>query len=433
MNLIIHRGTHEIGGSCLEIISESGSTRLVLDIGMPLVNADSTPFNWNAHSQSPVQSLLSGGILPKVKGFYANEEKSVDAILLSHAHLDHYGFLRFCHPDIPVYMSKGSKILLNVSNIFLDANTCMDGINTFKAGDQFIIGELRITPYLVDHSAPDATAFLIEGDGTKIFYTGDFRGHGRKGALLDKLIASPPEDIDYLIMEGSMLGRNKGQFHTEESVESGILDFIQNNKLPCFVFTSSQNLDRLVSIFKATRRSGKTMVIDLYTAFILDKLNALSDKVPQFDWGGIKVLFTHYHAGKLAGQDVNLLYKYQRSKIEFEDIVKNPTDKVILVKDNQYFRIIADKILKVTNACAVYSMWNGYLERSDLRHFMESRNIELREIHTTGHAYSEDLTGLFKAVKPHHVIPIHTFFPERYGEIVDNVLQLEDGQVFHFS
>lgn len=40
MKLTIHRGTHEIGGSCLELSSNSGRTRVIIDIGLPLVNAD---------------------------------------------------------------------------------------------------------------------------------------------------------------------------------------------------------------------------------------------------------------------------------------------------------------------------------------------------------------------------------------------------------
>ena len=36
MKITIHRGTQEIGGSCVEIWTET--TRIVVDFGMPLVN-----------------------------------------------------------------------------------------------------------------------------------------------------------------------------------------------------------------------------------------------------------------------------------------------------------------------------------------------------------------------------------------------------------
>ncbi len=43
MTYTIHRGAAEIGGSCVEICSPS--TRIVIDIGMPLMNPDGSSFD----------------------------------------------------------------------------------------------------------------------------------------------------------------------------------------------------------------------------------------------------------------------------------------------------------------------------------------------------------------------------------------------------
>jgi len=430
MRLTIHRGTHEIGGSCLELSSRSELTKLIIDIGLPLVNADGSPFDWNLYRKFTKDQLIHEKVLPQIKGLYEEGKPSVAAVLLSHAHLDHYGLLGFVNSDIPVYMSQGSKSLAEISNVFLGANVRLDRVKIFAMWQPFQIGEFNVTPYLVDHSAPDAVAFLIEGDGQRVFYSGDFRGHGRKGVLLDRITKNPPTDIGYLVMEGSMLGRNEGIYPDEEAVEHAMCDLIRHQEGPCYIFTSSQNLDRLVSIFRATKRSGKTLVIDLYTAFVLDKLSALSPNIPQFSWEGVKVLFSHYHAGKLAEQDLQLLYKYRKSKIEFEEIRDNPQDKVLLAKDSRYFRIVIDKLSKNSQANAIYSMWHGYLERSDIDQFLQSHNIELTEIHTSGHAYVTQLKKLAGALNARFVIPMHTFYPEKYQELFPNVIQLKDGEVF---
>ena len=108
MKLTIHRGTHEIGGSCLELSSNSGLTRVIIDIGLPLVNADGSPFEWDFRRKFSIAQLLSEKTLPSIIGLYEDVPPSVNAVLLSHAHLDHYGLLRYVHPDIPRYMSKGA-------------------------------------------------------------------------------------------------------------------------------------------------------------------------------------------------------------------------------------------------------------------------------------------------------------------------------------
>lgn len=426
--LTIHRGTHEIGGSCIELCSSSGNTRIIFDIGLPLVNKDMSPFDWSIHRKFTLPQLLEKKIVPSIDGLYENDKPTVTAVVLSHAHLDHYGLLRFVHSDIPVYMSVGTKSLAEVSNVFLNTAVKFDRIETFEMWQTFKIGEFTITPYLMDHSAPDAAAFLIEGDEQRIFYTGDFRGHGRKRVLLDRIMKDPPPYVNYLIMEGSMLGRDEGLFLDETSVEQALYELILSQKGLCYVFTSSQNLDRLVSIYRAARRSSKTLVIDLYTAFVLDKLSAISPHIPQFGWEGVRVLYSYYHAQKLADFDKTLLYKYKRAKIEFEEIRDNPDDKVLLAKDSRYFRNLITKLKESSKAMSVFSMWHGYLERSNLQEFLGSNDIPIKEIHTSGHAYIPELQMLVSALKPHWIIPIHTFYPEKFNDMFPNIIQVEDGQ-----
>jgi ribonuclease J len=426
--LTIHRGTHEIGGSCIELSSSSGDTRIIFDIGLPLVNKDMSPFDWSIHRKSTLPQLLEKKIVPSIDGLYEDDNPTVTAVVLSHAHLDHYGLLRFVHSDIPIYMSEGTKSLAEVSNVFLNTDVKFDRIETFKMLQTFKVGEFAITPYLMDHSAPDAVAFLIDVDGQRIFYTGDFRGHGRKSILLDRITKDPPQYVNYLIMEGSMLGRCEGLFPDETSVERALYDIITSQKGLCYVFTSSQNLDRLVSIYLAARHSSKTLVIDLYTAFVLEKLSCISHRIPQFDWEGIRVLYSYYHAQKLADFDRALLYKYKRAKIEFAEIRDNPADKVLLAKDSRYFRNVITKLKGIGKATAVFSMWHGYLERSNLQEFLESNDIPLTEIHTSGHAYIHELEMLANALKPRWIIPIHTFYPEKFRDMFPNVIRVGDGQ-----
>jgi len=56
MKIVIHRGTHEIGGSCVEIRSKK--SRILIDIGMPLVKKGGDRFNFKEHENTPGPELV---------------------------------------------------------------------------------------------------------------------------------------------------------------------------------------------------------------------------------------------------------------------------------------------------------------------------------------------------------------------------------------
>jgi len=90
------------------------------------------------------------------------------------------------------------------------------------------VGDFKVTPYLMDHSAVDAYAFLIEVSGKKIFYSGNFRAHGRKSVLFDRIVENPPKDIDVLFIEGTMMRRSNEEFPDKQSVEERIVKAIRD-------------------------------------------------------------------------------------------------------------------------------------------------------------------------------------------------------------
>ena len=87
MKFQIHRGTIEIGGSCVEIWTQT--TRIVVDLGMPLVNPDKTQFNSRAIKDLSSDELIVKGILPDIDGLY--DKSGTTALVLSHAHQDILG------------------------------------------------------------------------------------------------------------------------------------------------------------------------------------------------------------------------------------------------------------------------------------------------------------------------------------------------------
>ncbi|MBT9144959.1 MBL fold metallo-hydrolase [candidate division NPL-UPA2 bacterium Unc8] len=426
MQLIIHRGTQEIGGSCVEL--SAANSRILIDFGMPLVNKNKERFDPDILKGKSVEELKELSILPKIKGLYKNENKSIDAILISHSHMDHYGLLSYVHADIPIYLSEGAKELVDITNLFLHKEVKSFNAKLIKNKETLVIGDFKITPYLVDHSAFDALAFLIEADGSRLFYSGDFRGHGRKSVLFKQMIENPPKDIDCLLMEGSMLGRSDRLYNNEEEIEKRIVEILKESRTATFLFASSQNIDRLVSAYRACLKTDSIFVIDLYTAYILDKLNKISKGIPRFDRKNIRVKFMKYHADVLAKNNLkSLLYLYNERKIDMDELNEKRDKILMLARDNSVFPLILKNINAVKGAKIIYSMWDGYLTE-EFRFFCNEQGLLLESVHTSGHAELEDLKKFANALNPKKLIPIHTFDTEKYPELFKNVQILEDGE-----
>jgi len=422
MILTIHRGSKEIGGSCIEL--QSANSKILIDFGLPLVDENREQIDSRKIIKQSKEALIEKGLLHQIKGLYDNEPPQIDAILLSHPHQDHYGLLSYINPNIPVYMSRGCKALIEVSYLFGQTNYDLGNIRTVRPWRPFKKGDFTITPYLVDHSGFDALAYLIEGEDKRIFYSGDFRGHGRKKVLFDNLLKYPPRDIDYLILEGSMIGRDKGKYDTERDIEKELINLFKDDEKLFFVACSSQNIDRLVSVYRACLKTKRTFVIDPYTAFVLDKLKILSSKIPQYNWNNVKIFFVpNTYTDKMA--EGKILYRFKSAKISYKDI-ESIRDKLV-IKDTYMTRTIFGKKKALTNTELIYSMWEGYLD--DMKPFWEKYEVPISKVHSSGHAYIEELKSFVEAVNPKYIIPNHTFFPEKYRDILgSNVMLVRDKQ-----
>ena len=389
MNIIIHRGTHQIGGSAIEI--STASTRIILDFGNELsLDEKYTPINLD------IDGVTKG--LP-----------DCDGIVISHYHMDHLGQLTSALPEIPLYMGELSKEIALIGAEYQDRCLYLRllGANTFRGGDAFSIGDIRIRPLVIDHSAVDSYMFALEAEGKHVLYTGDFRMHGLRHHILDQLVNTYIGEVDVLITEGTSLSRDADKYISEAAVLDDISSYIQDGKY-VFVMCSSTNIDRIMGIWQ-NMPTDKVLICDAYQKRILDTV----------------INNVYYESSLYRRHDSPLVLNKGSYPKYYMD-----HGFVSLVRGTENF-ISQIKEFPKDDVRIIYSMWTGYIEENlALKTLLETYPTYI--CHASGHVSKDDLIKFIELVNPDAIIPVHTDNPERLEELVPhrNVYIVNDNEPF---
>ena len=406
MLIRIHRGAKEIGGNCVEL--RAGGKSLLLDLGMPLGDPDM--------------------VVPTSLSSLAAEE-NILGIVVSHLHMDHYGLINQVFPGAHIYMGEEAHKILRASLPFVSDGDAFENVSHYEHQQPFNVGPFRITPYLVDHSAFDAYALLVEAGGRSLFYTGDFRAHGRKTSLFQQLLDDGPGGIDTMLIEGTALGRegSDNPYLTEQGLEEEIVKEIKNTSgivLACF---AAQNIDRFVTFFKASKRSGRTFVVDAYLACILDAIGRPTLPSPH---GRDLAVFLpiKMKSRLLRDRNPHVVNPYKDRRIYPDKLAERAGQLVMLFRPSMTDDLEKANCLEGANL--IYSLWPGYLNRSypHLQEWCSSHGIGFKILHTSGHADIATLQRLVNALHPKRIVPIHTSEPQQLSALFPNAQPVEDGQ-----
>ena len=428
----------------------SGNYRIIVDMGLPLKDRSGKPCNFE--KVSAIRSVKEGirsRILPRVPGLYRGPKPRFLAVLLTHYHLDHTGLLRWLHPNIDVYCG---DVCRKVTELQRQVELSLRGQRPWRFAPKLLergkardIGPFRVTPLLVDHSAFQAFAFIIEADGERVFFSGDIRKHGAIGKEIYKQIEAmrlPP--IDCLMLEGTMLSRTEWAGpKTEADATANITTAMQAHPGQLALCSlAASNVTRLTGLYKAARDCGRTLVIDAYTAAILRICRAYAGVVG-LDLPGVRLLYLGGHA-KIVGEawgDWEYIgrLKYSSLRIELAEIARNPGAYVLPFRAG-LMRHLENHPGLLRQSVHLYSLWEGYRKQREYaptRRWLRRHRIPevVEGLHVSGHGYEEDLKELAKIISPTYIVPIHTENPARYREVFKPVPIefFRDGQEYPVS
>ena len=392
---------NQIGGCITVITSPEG--KVMIDFGSNLPGAEGADlaFDWEA--------------------------ENVDAVLFTHYHGDHIGRFKEIPPSIPVYMGRVTRqVMTTIAKYTKDTEALQilqddRRVHEIRAAESFAVKNIRITPYLVDHSAYDAYMYLLETPDKTILHTGDFRGHGYRGKNLVEMIKGyirrrGKRKVDVLLIEGTMLSRLTEKVYSEADMLKDCTRLFKEHKY-VFLICSSTNADTLATFYQAARRNRIKMFAHPYVCEQIGHFREAAEywesanKSREADGG--------YHGP----YDFKYVYPYAPAKVipAYGDLQKDLTQEEIMRRDGFCIVIKADGPYKKwierfrdLDPIIVYSMWEGYLNpehkayNEKYKAFLDSCG-HVQYMHTSGHATAELIAEVINAVEPQESIyPIHT-------------------------
>jgi ribonuclease J len=413
----IFGGVSEIGGN--KILVEDKDTRVLLDFGMS-ISTRSRYFSDPYVSPRRKESLLELGIIPKIPGIYSWEpERSLDAVILSHAHLDHYGYLSMLNREIPVHCGETTRVIMgaitDTRRRAMETDYAGIGYKTFRSGSKIKVGPISITPVHVDHSIPGAYGFILETSTGRMVYTGDLRAHGRAANLTGDFVkTAASERTDLLLNEATnMVG---GIVSSEEEVSGKLRKVIDSSPGLVMASFSTMDTDRLLSFYNGSKASGRTLVLSLRQAFFLTKLSK-------------------ERALKLPGLDDESIAVYKREKKRFEDWEEQVSSnaRVVSASDlakSQRRYVLAASLSDMEGMIGVRPEGGSVYVLSSSEPFNEEMELDMQRligwldyygvplyhIHVSGHIMPQELRELVASINARKTVPIHTEHPELFAK-----------------
>ncbi len=410
------RQGNQIGG-CVTIITyiaEGKNIRIMIDYGMSLPGAEKKEDYQHDWERDPV-----------------------DAVLFTHYHGDHAGRFLEIPTQTRLYLGGASRqVMINIYQALTrardqrTASSARKALAVLKDDARIVevkrdtpmdIGPVTVTGYEVDHSAYDAYMYLIETPDKTILHTGDFRGHGYRGKALLPMTnwyirRNGRRDVDILITEGTMLNRCSEKMKTEAELQAEAQKYFREHNY-AFLICSSTNLDSLASFYQAACRNG--MYLYTYHEYVCQQLRTFTELA------GAKTDLYRFEKVYALRPDQEFRHKAWEKTRKQKDLMREH-GFLALIKPEEFCEKFINEFLDI-KPVIVYSMWDGYLDPENAAYIpkwdaflkrQQAKGVEVKRLHTSGHATVEQLAQLIRAVNPKEAIyPIHTERAEGFGEL----------------
>jgi ribonuclease J len=203
-------------------------------------------------------------VLPDIR-FLASQRKNLEAMIITHAHEDHYGAMNDLWPglNVPVYASPFTAGMLEAKRKY-EGTRAEIPITIFKAGDTIELGPFTVEAVGVNHSIPEPMSLVIRTPLGNVVHTGDWKIDAKPtlGPLTDedRFRAIGDEGVLALMCDSTNAMRD-GVSPSEEEVSKGLQKVIEEAEGRVAITTFSSNVGRIRSIAEAANAAGREVLL----------------------------------------------------------------------------------------------------------------------------------------------------------------------------
>ena len=409
--LTFYGGVNEIGGN--KILLQDRDVKVFFDFGMSFALKKqyySPPF-LSPKSEKSLQEL---GILPKIEGIYIDEKSpEIDAVFISHAHMDHSAYISFINRQIPVYCGETTKIILQASSEMrradLEFNVENVTFKPFRTGDSITIDHLKIEPIHVDHSIPGAYGFIIHTTNGAVVYTGDFRAHGAKPEMTSDFVekAKEAEPVAVVTEATNMTGASVSSEVEVENKLNSIVGQADGIVLADFAYT---DVDRFNSFYRIAKKNGRCLAVSLKQAYSLNALRR--DKglsIPSLN--DENILIFRKSKKKYDKWENQIMEQYPSKIVDVFEVSKQQCKSVLVMSFYDLEELV--EIQPEAGSCYILSASEPFNEEMEidferLVNWLRHYGLPQYHVHVSGHIMPLQLKAILKEINAAKIFPVHT-------------------------
>ena len=408
-------GLEEVGRNCS--FFEYKDEIVIIDVGIQFPEEETPGIDY---------------IIPNVT-YLEPKKQNIHGLIFTHGHYDHVHALPYLLEKLGnpvIYTAAFTKAIIE--------KRCQEFPNLPKLNFHIVKNGdvVKLSPsfeaefFDIGHTIPDALGIILNTPAGKMVHFGDFR--------LDVNLEGKPVNLEaferigamgvHSIFVDSTNSLREGFSVSEKIVEENLEKLIKHARGRVIIGSFASLITRIIEIFKIAHRLGRKVAVNG---------RSMRDNVQ-------------------IAQQLGYLKVEKDQLLNLEDVNKHPDNKLLILTTgaqgesnsglmrivNGEHRVItlkpSDTVIFSSSVVPGNERSVQALQDNISRQVEEIYNTKLLDIHTSGHAYSEDLKLVMQLTKPKYVVPVHAYYfmrkrvrtlADEAGFDKNRVMLLDNGQV----